>query len=108
MTRRFAEVIGLPPEHREEYLRYHQQVWPGVLDRLTRSNIHNYSIYLHGELLFAYFEYTGDDYEADMQAIADDPETQRWWAVQKPLQRPLEPRVDGQWWTPLPEVFHLP
>ncbi|WP_062467418.1 L-rhamnose mutarotase [Demequina maris] len=104
--RRVAQVIGLPAEHREEYERHHAAVWPGVLERLARSHVHNYSIYRHGELLFSYFEYTGDDYERDMQEIADDPETQRWWAVQMPLQRPLEDRADGEWWSTLPEVFH--
>ena len=105
--KRVASVIGLPREHREEYERYHAAVWPGVLGRLTASGIRNYSIYRHGELLFSYFEYIGDDYEADMAAIAADPETQRWWAVQEPLQSPLDDRAPGEWWKELPEIFHL-
>lgn len=105
--RRVAQVIGLPAEHRDEYLRHHAAVWPGVLDRIAASGIRNYSIYLHGELLVAYFEYVGDDYEADMAAIAADPETQRWWALQMPLQRPLDERPSGAWWLDLPEVFHV-
>ena len=104
--KRVASVIGLPAENREEYERHHAAVWPGVLERLTASGIRNYSIYRHGELLFSYFEYVGDDYEADMAAIAADPETQRWWAVQEPLQRPLEDRAPGEWWSELPEIFH--
>ena len=105
--KRVASVIGLKAENREEYERYHAAVWPTVLARLTASNIHNYSIYRHGELLFSYFEYTGDDYDADMAAMAADPETQRWWAVQEPLQSPLEDRAEGEWWKELPEIFHL-
>ncbi len=104
--RRVAQVIGLPQENREEYERYHAAVWPTVLDRLARSHVTNYSIYRHGELLFSYFEYVGEDFDADMAAIAADPETQRWWAVQMPLQRPLDDRAEGEWWTTLPEVFH--
>ena len=57
--KRVASVIGLKAESREEYERYHAAVWPTVLARLTASNIHNYSIYRHGDLLFSYFEYTG-------------------------------------------------
>lgn len=105
--RRVAQVIGIPRENWAEYESYHAAVWPTVLDRLTRSNIRNYSIFRHGELLFSYFEYLGDDFDADMQAIADDPETQRWWEVQMPLQRPLDDRAEGEWWTTIPEVFHL-
>lgn len=104
--RRVASVIGLPAAHREEYERHHAAVWPAVLERLTRSNVRNYSIFRYGELLFSYFEYVGNDYDADMAAIAADPETQRWWAVQEPLQQPLGDRVEGQWWTAIPEVFH--
>lgn len=105
--KRVASVIGLPPEHREEYERYHAAVWPEVLERLTASNIRNYSIFRFGELLFAYYEYVGDDEAADMAAIAADPATQRWWAVQEPLQRPLDERAEGEWWMEIPEIFHV-
>lgn len=104
--KRVASVIGLRPENLEEYERYHSAVWPTVLERLTASNIHNYSIYRHGDLLFSYFEYSGDDYEADQAAIAADPETQRWWAFQEPLQLPMDDRAEGEWWKVLSEVFH--
>jgi L-rhamnose mutarotase len=105
--KRIASVIGLPPEHRAEYERLHAHVWPAVLERLTASNIVNYSIYRHRDVLFSYMEYDGDDFDADMAAMADDPATQEWWAVCKPLQRPLDDRADGEWWKDLPEIFHL-
>ena len=104
---RIASVIGLPPENVEVYERLHADVWPGVLDRLTASNVTNYSIFRHGELLFSYMEYLGEDLEADMAAIAADPTTQEWWEVCMPLQRPLESRKEGEWWKEIPEVFHL-
>jgi L-rhamnose mutarotase len=104
--KRVASVIGLPPENRAEYERYHAAVWPSVLAQLERSGIRNYSIFRHGDLLFSYFEYVGEDYEADMAAMAADPETQRWWALQEPLQQPLPDRAAGEWWKELPEVFH--
>ena len=46
-----------------------------------RSNIRNYTIVREGPQLIAYFEYVGDDFAADMAAMAADPETQRWWAL---------------------------
>lgn len=105
--RRMASVIGLPRDGREEYERLHADVWPAVLERISASNIVNYSIFRHGELLFSYMEYTGDAFEADMAAIAADPVTQDWWAVCNPLQRPLDDRAEGEWWKTIPEVFHL-
>lgn len=104
---RIASVIGLPPENVETYERLHAAVWPGVVERLTASNVTNYSIYRHGDLLFSYMEYVGDDLDADMAAIAADPTTQEWWALCEPLQRPLADRADGEWWKQLSEVFHL-
>jgi len=104
--KRFASVIGLPPESVERYEALHASVWPAVLERISASNIVNYSIYRYGELLFAYMEYDGDDFEADMAAMAADPVTQEWWDVCKPLQRPVEDRAEGEWWKDLPEIFH--
>ena len=51
-------------------------------------------------------EYVGDDFEGDMAAMAADPETQRWWEICMPMQRPLPERPEGAWWLDLPEVFH--
>lgn len=104
--RRVASVIGLPAEHAEEYERLHAAVWPAVLAQIARANIRNYSIFRHGDVLFSYFEYEGKDFAADMAAMAADPETQRWWAVCEPLQRPLPDRAEGEWWKTIPEVFH--
>lgn len=105
--RRLASVIGISPENVEDYERLHATVWPAVLERLHQSNIRNYSIYRHGDLLFSYMEYVGDDYDADMAAIAADPSTQQWWTVCEPLQNPLPGRAAGEWWKNAPEVFHL-
>jgi L-rhamnose mutarotase len=104
---RIASVIGMPAENAPEYEKLHAAVWPGVLDRLTKSNVTNYSIYKFGEILFSYMEYVGDDMEADFAAIAADPTTQDWWKICEPLQRPYADRKDGEWWKEIPEVFHL-
>jgi L-rhamnose mutarotase len=106
-VRRIASVIGLAPENRARCEELHRDVWPGVLERLRQSHVSNYSIYRHDDLLFSYFEYTGDDYEADSAAIAADATTKEWWAITDPLQRPLEGRAAGERWKELPGVFHL-
>ncbi|KRC62765.1 L-rhamnose 1-epimerase [Agromyces sp. Root81] len=105
--RRLGSVIGMPPENREQYERLHADVWPLVLERLSAGNIRNYSIFRHGDVLFSYMEYVGDDYDADMAWIAEDPVTQRWWAVCGPLQRPFPERAAGEWWMTIPEIFHV-
>jgi L-rhamnose mutarotase len=104
---RHAQVIKLRPEHAEEYLRLHEAVWPEVLATITACNIRNYSIYLHGDLLIGYFEYVGADFAADMARIAADPATQRWWQLTDPCQEQVPGAEPGQWWTTVPEVFHV-
>jgi L-rhamnose mutarotase len=104
--RRFGQVIGLKSDQIEEYERLHAAVWPEVLATISACNISNYSIFRHDDLLFAYFEYTGDDYEADMAKMAADSKTQEWWTWTAPLQVPLETRASGEWWATMKEVFH--
>ena len=105
--RRVATVIRLRPDKEQEYRRLHADVWPGVLDRMTRSNIHNYSIFLRDGVLFGYYEYVGDDYDADMAAMRADPESQRWWTLTDPCQEPVPTAAAGEWWAPAEELFHL-
>ncbi|PIV76319.1 MAG: L-rhamnose mutarotase [Rhodobacteraceae bacterium CG17_big_fil_post_rev_8_21_14_2_50_65_11] len=105
---RMAMVIGLKPERAEEYKQLHANAWPEILERITACNISNYSIYLKEpeNLLFGYWEYTGEDFEADAAKMAADPRTQDWWEICKPCQEPLETRADGEWWAMMEEVFH--
>ena len=52
--RRVGQVIGLKPDQIEAYERLHAAVWPEVLAMISPCNIRNYSIFRHGNLLFAY------------------------------------------------------
>ena len=77
-----------------------------VLATISACNIRNYSIFRHGTQLFAYFDYVGDDFEADMATMAADPKTCEWWALTDPMQVPLETRAPGAWWATMKEMFH--
>jgi L-rhamnose mutarotase len=105
--KRIGQVIGIKAEEIAEYERIHENIWPTVASTLKRANIQNYSIFRYGNLLFAYMEYTGTDYEKDMALISEDPETQRWWKITAPMQVQLPEAHDGEWWHTLSENFHL-
>jgi L-rhamnose mutarotase len=105
-VQRFGQVIRVKPERIAEYEALHAAPWPGVLAAIERGNIRNYSIFRHGTTLFAYYEYIGDDYAADMASIAADAETQRWWQLTDAMQEPEPDRPPGAWWLDLAEVFH--
>ena len=109
--KRYGSVIGVKAEKLEEYKRLHAAVWPDVLKMIAACHVRAYTIYLRKmpdgqHYLFSHFEYHGTDFAADMATMAADPTTQRWWAVCKPCQEPLETRGAGEWWANMEEVFH--
>jgi len=106
LMKRFGQLIGVKADRLEEYKKYHADVWPEILDMIRQCNIRNYSIFYKDGLLFAYFEYIGNDFDADMAKMAADPKTQEWWDIMKPMQAPIETRAEGEWWATLEEVFH--
>jgi L-rhamnose mutarotase len=111
--RRVAWVTGLKPEKAEHYKALHARPWPAVSRMIKECHIKNFSIFLReieGKLyLFAYLEYTGDDFDADMKRMAADPETQRWWKETDPCQIPLPAiAAKGKIWADAEEVYHLP
>ncbi len=108
---RYAMVTQIRPGQTAEYRRLHAAVWPGILETIGRCNVRNYSIYCvqlpdGRDYLFSYFEYIGDDFAADMRQMAGDEETQRWWAVCKPLLQPIAELAPGEVWSPITEIFH--
>ena len=110
--RRIASVIGLKADKEQYYRELHANAWDTVLKRLHVSNIRNYSIYI-AELagmkyLFSYFEYVGESFEEDMQAIVDDPETQRWWKETGPCQISSVADQSEATWRELEQVFFNP
>lgn len=109
MVRRMGMVIAVRPEKLGEYKRLHAEPWPEMNAALSAANITNYSIFLREpeNLLFGYWEYTGADYEADMKWLGEQDVTHRWLALTDPCQSRLETAGEGEWWSPLDEVFHL-
>ncbi len=103
---RVGQVIRVRPEAIDAYERLHADPWPGVLATLRAANIRNYSIFRHGDVLFAYYEYVGTDHAGDLARIAADPVTQAWWRLTDAMQDPYPERADGSWWLDLAEVFH--
>jgi L-rhamnose mutarotase len=108
---RYGMIIGLKPEKIADYKELHAAVWPGVLKKIKECNIRNYSIYLKEvepgkHYLFAYFEYTGGNFEADMAKMAADPITRKWWKETDPCQYAVPTHGPKEWWSRMEEVFH--
>jgi len=82
---RHGRALSISAENLPEYRRLHAAVWPWVLQTLTACNIRNCSICHRNGWLFSYFEYVGDDLEADWARMGADPITQQWHALNMPL-----------------------
>ena len=109
--KRIGSVTEIMPEKLAEYKKLHANAWLGVLKRITASNIKNYSIYFRTfddgrHFLFTYFEYVGEDFDADIASIAADEETLRWWDFTKPCLKPFDGLAPDQCWAPMEEIFH--
>ena len=106
--KRFGQNLGIRPECIDEYRRYHARIWPEIEAAIREAGIRNYSIFLRGNQLFAYYEYVGTEQEYDtrMQALALAPRMREWWDVMEPMQIPDPDRDAGTWWSDMNEVFH--
>ena len=112
-SKRYAWITGLKPEAAAKYEDLHAHTWPGVTKMNKDCHIQNFSINeieIDGKLyLFAHLEYTGTDFDADMKAMAADPEVQRWWKETDPCQLPLPgAAAKGKIWTDMKEVYFMP
>ncbi|MCP5534853.1 MAG: L-rhamnose mutarotase [Akkermansiaceae bacterium] len=110
---RYASITQVKEDKLEAYKALHAEPWPGVLRMIEASHIRNYSIFWKQlpdgtHVLFSYFEYTGDNWEEDVQKMAADEETRRWWDVCKPCLTAVEALPEGEVWAPMQSVFYHP
>lgn len=103
---RVSSIVRLKTDMVAEYIRLHTAVWSEVLTRISEANMANYSIFVRDDWLVVYFEYVGQDYDADMARMAEDPAVQRWWDLTRPCAVEPPETADGRW-PPFKEVFHL-
>jgi L-rhamnose mutarotase len=106
-VKRVGMVIKIKPEYIEEYKSVHSDSNAGVRDLLIKANMRNFSIFLHqlddgNWYEFGYYEYTGDDFEADMAKLDKHPRNIEWLKICDPMQVPL----DGyEGWAEMEQVY---
>ena len=109
MVQRMGMVIGVVPEKLDEYKRLHAEPWPEMNAALSAANIRNYSIFLREpeNLLFGYWEYVGQRLRRrheDARRTRDHPALA---CPHRPLPGSTESAPDTEWWSSMPEVYHL-
>jgi L-rhamnose mutarotase len=94
----------LPGADPAEYLRRHDEIWPEMLAALRDAGIHNYSIFRHGETLFAYLEC--EDFARMAATLASDPVNARWQEYMRDMIT-IEADPATGFAKLLPEMFHM-
>ncbi|MCL6625497.1 L-rhamnose mutarotase [Alicyclobacillus shizuokensis] len=87
----------------EEYVRRHQAVHEDLLRVFESVGIKTYSIFMDGNILYAYME--AEDLDSAIKSIEEHPANIRW---QKYMSDILIADHEGRTMVPLPEVFHFP
>ena len=103
--KKLGQVYGITAENAKKYIDYHNNIPQEIRDLIRDCNIRNYSIFYRNGLLFSYYEYVGDDYDADMQKMAASPDNEKWWNLVKPIMSPLADRKEGEFWADMDLIF---
>ncbi len=91
-----------------EYERYHEAVWPEVLQSLHDAGITDMEIYRVENRLVLVMD-TADDFSLDRKAIMDaaNPKVQEWETLMWRYQEALPSANPGQKWVAMKKVFEL-
>ena len=108
VPKRVGMVIGIKPEVIDEYKALHADSNPGVRDLLSAAHMENFSIFIHQfdddkYYLFGYYEYTGNDFEADMAVLAKKDRNIEWLKVCDPMQIPFAGQNS---WSVMEQVYY--
>ena len=108
--RRFCFALDLvnDPALIAEYIRYHAQVWPEVLQSLKDAGIEAMEIYHVADRLFLVMD-VNDTFSIEHKAAADraNASVQAWEALMWKFQRALPGTPPGQKWRAMERVFRL-
>jgi len=92
-----------------EYEKYHQQVWPEIIESIKSSGIEVLDIYRTGNRMFMIIEAGPEfSFEKKGKADADNPKVQEWEALMWKFQQALPGAKPGEKWILMEKIFELP
>jgi L-rhamnose mutarotase len=110
MSRRFCLTLDLKddPNLIAEYKRYHEKVWPEVVERIKDSGIEDMEIYLLGTRMFMIMD-VSETFSFDKKAKSDkqNPKVQEWEALMWKFQQALPQARAGEKWLRMERIFKL-
>jgi L-rhamnose mutarotase len=103
---RVCFLLRVRPDRLDEYRERHRAVWPDMLQALSETGWHNYSLFLRPDgLLVGYLE--TDDLDAALAGMQEREVNARWQSDMAPFfELPEDGRPDTGF-ERLEEIFHL-
>ena len=111
MNRRFCLTLDLKDDSEliAEYKRYHEQVWPEIVQCMKDSGILDMEIYLLGTRMFMIMEVSKDfSFEAKTETDRRNPKVQEWENLMWRFQKALPQAKPGEKWMRMDRIFKLP
>lgn len=92
----------------EEYIAFHQNVWPEIIESIKESGILNLEIYSIYDRLFMIIE-ANDNFSFDEKSKADhnNPKVQEWEELMWKFQKALPESKNGEKWVLMDKIFEL-
>lgn len=93
----------------QEYIRYHEKIWPEVRDHLYEAGITSLEIYRLGTRLFMVME-TNDaifSFEKKSALAASNPKIDEWEVLMWKFQAPTPWTPAGEKWVMMDKIFDL-
>jgi L-rhamnose mutarotase len=78
--KRIANITKLKEGAAVDYKALHDNIWEEIVAAGHQYGLRNFTMFRHGEYLFSYYEYVGDDFERDMAEKAKCPNQDKWQA----------------------------
>ena len=99
--------LQLKIDRLDEYIEHHKNVWPEMLNALTETGWHNYSLFLdHSDgTLFGYFE--TPSYQAALDGMASKDINLRWQELMSNFFVTEDGKRPDQGFLQLLDVFYL-
>lgn len=108
--RNFALALDLIDDNAliEEYVEFHQEVWPEILESIRNSGIVNMEIFRAGTRLFMHMAVSDDfSFEDKAKADAANPKVQEWEKLMWKYQQAIPSARPGEKWVLMDSIFKI-
>lgn len=91
-----------------QYEKYHQAVWPEIINSIKEAGIEKMEIYRFGNRLCMIMEVNNNfSFERKKQMDRNDPKVHEWEELMWQFQQPLPGSKAGEKWKLMDKIFEL-